>query len=554
MMVMLPNWKVQELIYLVRQRYPDWADFAHPPFAADEVAPKRALSDKAQTLLNQATLDELLANGDYTTFINHLKRLSRPTNLLWQRIPRDGDTAVLHQPQLDLASFCSQMRNLLHGNGTAPERLQIFSDYLQSQKLPNKWPFATYFLFLYQPQQHLFVKPRTINWLLKFNAPPDQTLSKQPTAVSYHTVLTQAEALRQALAPYGAEDFIDVQSFVWVCERESKQQTGHLDHKSQIELDMPPTDLHLPLHYATAVAEPTAMLQEPPPTLHPSQPRPYTLAACATDTGWPEATLHQWSQALERKGQIIFYGPPATGKTFVAQKLAEHVSSRQAPEATGFWELIQFHPAYAYESFVQGLRPLTDADGRLHYQMVHGRFRQFCQRAAQHHGRCVLIIDEINRANLASVFGELMYLLEYRNATIQLAEGEPFAIPANVRLIGTMNTADRSIALVDHALRRRFAFIQLPPNHDLLRHYHRQTGYNPEPLIQLLDQINQAIADPHYSLGNTFFMQLNLPQQLPSIWQTEIEPYLEEYFFDQPEQVERFRWSHIQSILPAANA
>ncbi len=113
---------------------------------------------------------------------------------------------------------------------------------------------------------------------------------------------------------------------------------------------------------------------------------------------------------------------------------------------------------------MQGIRPLAGADGQVRYEVITGRLLAFCQRAAQCRDRYVLIIDEINRADLARVFGELMYLLEYRTRTVRLAaDGRIFTIPANVRILGTMNTADRSIALLDHALRRRFAFIALQP-------------------------------------------------------------------------------------------
>jgi len=161
----------------------------------------------------------------------------------------------------------------------------------------------------------------------------------------------------------------------------------------------------------------------------------------------------------------------------------------------------------------------------------------------------VLIIDEINRANLSRVFGELMYLLEYRERAIPLAGGGFFKIPANVRLIGTMNTADRSIALVDHALRRRFAFIALHPDYDLLRRYHEreQTGFPIEGLIGVLQRLNQQINDPHYAVGVTFFLTPHLVAELEDIWRMEIEPYLEEYFFDQPRQVADFRWDAIKS-------
>src|SRR5690606_11871441 len=128
-------------------------------------------------------------------------------------------------------------------------------------------------------------------------------------------------------------------------------------------------------------------------------------------------------------------------------------------------------PSYAYEDFMQGIRPQSK-DGRLEYPLVPGRFLDFCERARSRDGRCVLVIDEINRADLSRVFGELMYLLEYRDREVPLSGGQRFSIPSNVRIIGTMNTADRSIALVDYALRRRFAFLRLSPNFHVLRRYH----------------------------------------------------------------------------------
>jgi 5-methylcytosine-specific restriction protein B len=139
-----------------------------------------------------------------------------------------------------------------------------------------------------------------------------------------------------------------------------------------------------------------------------------------------------------------------------------------------------------------------------------------------------------------------MYLLEYRDRPIPLAAGGLFQIPDNVRIIGTMNTADRSIALVDHALRRRFAFLALYPNYDILRQYHLQhTSINVEPLIQALKKLNNQIGDRHYEVGISYFLRKDLGKQIRDIWQMEIEPYLEEYFFDQPDKVDSYRWEKI---------
>jgi 5-methylcytosine-specific restriction protein B len=249
--------------------------------------------------------------------------------------------------------------------------------------------------------------------------------------------------------------------------------------------------------------------------------------------------------ALERKGQAIIYGPPGTGKTYLAEHLARHLIA----ESDGFQELVQFHPTFAYEDFIEGIRPQSDGNGQVRYPIVSGRFLQFCDKAKLRNGRCVLIIDEINRSNLSRVFGELMYLLEYRDQEIVLSAGSRFRIPANVRLIGTMNTADRSIALVDHALRRRFAFMALYPDYDVLRKYHRSTGFPVEQLITILQRLNKSIGDQHYEVGISFFMRQDLALHLKDIWTMEIEPYLEEYFFDQRDKVDDFRWSKISYLV-----
>lgn len=280
------------------------------------------------------------------------------------------------------------------------------------------------------------------------------------------------------------------------------------------------------------------------PALHPE----YSLAQMSAETGFAEDVLAKWVRAIERKGQAVFYGPPGTGKTFVATRLAKHLIGG----GDGFTETLQFHPAYSYEDFIQGIRVESSEDGKLSYPMKPGKFLRFCEAAKCRSGLCVLIIDEINRANLSRVFGELMYLLEYRDEEIQLAgDCKAFKIPANVRIIGTMNTADRSIALVDHALRRRFAFIPLRPDFEILRRYHARTGFPIERLIGVLSKLNAHIGDPNFEVGISFFMRESLARDLGDIWEMEIEPYLEEYFYDQPGIVNEFRWAKVKDgVLP----
>ena len=271
----------------------------------------------------------------------------------------------------------------------------------------------------------------------------------------------------------------------------------------------------------------------------------YDAQAFTAETGYNADQLRGWIDQLRRKQQLILYGPPGTGKTYLAERLARYLVA-----GGGFSELVQFHASYAYEDFVQGIRPRA-VEGALHYELAAGRFLRFCDKARQAGEKpCVLIIDEINRANLARVFGELMYLLEYRHRPIALAGGGPeFSIPANVYLIGTMNTADRSIALVDQAMRRRFSFARLRPNYQLLANYLAKRSLPAEGLVSLLKEVNQSIGDEDCELGISFFIVADVATTLAHIWQGEVEPYLEEVFFDRPDQMARFRWSKVAGRL-----
>lgn len=273
----------------------------------------------------------------------------------------------------------------------------------------------------------------------------------------------------------------------------------------------------------------------------------YSIQDIVNETGFTEDQVQRWISAVDRKKQCILYGPPGTGKTYLAERIGKHLLSG----GNGIIDLVQFHPSYAYEDFMQGLRPQVKADGNLEYRNIPGRFIEFCREASKAEGPSVLIIDEINRANLSSVFGELMYLLEYRDKKIPLAGGRKFSIPANVYIVGTMNTADRSIALVDHALRRRFAFIHLAPDYRILEVYHEResTGFDVSGLVGVLKDVNNAINDRNYELGITFFLDPDIEEHMEDIWKLEIEPYLEEYFFDKPDQAYKYKWQNVNNRI-----
>ena len=196
----------------------------------------------------------------------------------------------------------------------------------------------------------------------------------------------------------------------------------------------------------------------------PPPPRPVNLQTLANELWLDVDFLENIQTLLEDKKQVIFQGPPGTGKTYVAQKFAEHLAGSKERVT-----LVQFHPSYAYEDFVQGFRPAL-VNGQPGFDLRKGPLLRAADRARKDpESKHFLVIDEINRGNLAKVFGELYFLLEYRNSEIDLQysnQGERFSLPENLYIIGTMNTADRSIAMVDLALRRRFYFVEFHPDDD----------------------------------------------------------------------------------------
>ena len=253
---------------------------------------------------------------------------------------------------------------------------------------------------------------------------------------------------------------------------------------------------------------------------------------------------------LEDKGQVIFYGPPGTGKTYLARELARVL----APD-TGQRALVQFHPSSSYEDFFEGYRPQADA-GEMVYELTPGPLADMALRAANAPGRRhVMIIDEINRANLPKVFGELLFLLEYRDESVRTLyrPDGAFELPQNLWFIGTMNTADRSIALVDAALRRRFHFIPFFPNSGPMKGLlERWLAENDEPdwigelVAQVNDELDRELGGPHLLLGPSHFMKQGLDEEaMRRIWKYNIEPFIEDQFFGDREQIEYFRFDQV---------
>ena len=264
-------------------------------------------------------------------------------------------------------------------------------------------------------------------------------------------------------------------------------------------------------------------------------------------------------ELLEDKGQVILYGPPGTGKTYFARRLAWTLTGIQDDEEyeeNGPYSLVQFHPAYSYEDFFEGFRPRVE-DGQLTYKLTSGPLVRLAQRAEENpQERHVMVIDEINRANLPRVLGELLYLLEYRDEWTQTLyrPDEGFTLPSNLWFIGTMNTADRSIALIDAAMRRRFHFVPFFPNHGptagLLHRWMQRNSPEQEWVAGLVDKVNTDLAEQmggdHSLIGPSHFMKSDLDKDgLRRIWEYNIEPLIEDQLFGRQEVIESFRFGSV---------
>ena len=264
--------------------------------------------------------------------------------------------------------------------------------------------------------------------------------------------------------------------------------------------------------------------------------------------GYTQEDLSHWKILLKRKKGLIFHGVPGTGKTYVGREFAKWFVNGDRRRI----ETVQFHPGFSYEDFIQGIRPRT-IEGQVHYELTDGIFLRFCKLAAgDREIPYVFFIDELNRASLPRVFGELNFLLEYREDPISLSGGgPPFELPPNVHIVATMNEADRSISSIDRAFIRRFSFVYLEPNYVALGRYLEKWGVNGDPLVDLLKEINESVSTDDFQLGISFFMQdgNRLPSVLPDIWKGEIEPYLKESFYGQQEIFRQYQWDGVKERL-----
>lgn len=272
----------------------------------------------------------------------------------------------------------------------------------------------------------------------------------------------------------------------------------------------------------------------------------YTKEDFLNDVYVTDTKYDRFVSVLKKKKNIILQGPPGVGKTFAAKRLAYSIMEEKDDDRI---EFVQFHQNYSYEDFMLGYKPCGNG-----FEMKYGIFYQFCQKASNHTDKdYFFIIDEINRGNMSKIFGELLMLIEpdYRDNKIKLAyNGLDFSVPQNLHIIGMMNTADRSLALIDYALRRRFSFFTMEPGFDTDGFKKYQQKLNSPVFDKLIDQVkdlnDEILKDDSlgsgFCIGHSYFCNLDTctNEVLLDIVDFDILPMLNEYWFDEPSKVERW--------------
>lgn len=289
------------------------------------------------------------------------------------------------------------------------------------------------------------------------------------------------------------------------------------------------------------------MIREENPIVTASSSDVYTKDDFLNEVYMTEERYETLVNVLRNKKNIILQGAPGVGKTFAARRLAWSMMGEKDDSRI---EFVQFHQNYSYEDFMMGYKPVEEG-----FELKYGIFYRFCQKAAnQPDKEFFFIIDEINRGNMSKIFGELLMLIEkdYRGTKMTLAyNGLPFSVPKNLYIIGMMNTADRSLAMIDYALRRRFSFFEIEPGFDSQGFISYQNGLNSETLDELISKVKELnckiAADKSlgrgFCIGHSYFCGRDVctDEWLHSVVDYDILPMLSEYWFDDENEFQRWK-------------
>ena len=494
----------QEMTAQIRNTFLKYyKDFSDQDYLETERNYKENTSTQARKLLSPESFHQYLQKKDFQTIIDSLRKIFAMSNLSnW----RDYDFLRYLTP-VQQEELCLIIYNLIYEDSKSIEnRIDKVAAFLQKQEnvtKSNAWNFTTFLLFTFHPDQHYFVKPsiwKAICDRLSIKDPRTTELSGQ----SYRKILDIIKDIKSELKGTDLEprDMIDLQSILYLFT----------------ELDTP-----------------EIRVKEAP--------------VQSVENNLINILQNNYSH------NIILEGPPGTGKTYTALNLARHLLGSNWDNlqfhnlndySKGAWDLIQFHPNYSFEDFVRGLVAEPTENG-VAFVARDKIFAQMCIAAGGNPGATfLLIIDEINRGDLSKVLGELIYGLEYRDKPVSLLYGTTdnggklntrLVVPKNLYIVGTMNTADRSIALVDYAIRRRFSFFKLQPDRKVIEDFdYYATGEVKNTALQRFDQV-QAIFDEinsDYRIGHTYFLVGNRDQPgtldaLNFKYNYQVIPLLEEY-------------------------
>lgn len=315
-------------------------------------------------------------------------------------------------------------------------------------------------------------------------------------------------------------------------------------------------DRLLPLFACAAEADPLALLRRRAGA--PDGPPPYDPAAFHRETFLSDVWLDRVLGLLRLKKQLVLQGVPGTGKTHVARCLARLLTH----DRPGCVRLVQFHPAYSYEEFVEGIR-VRSAESEVTYPVEDGVLAEFAaQAAARPSEPHVLVVDELNRGNLPRIFGELLFLLEYRDQEITLPYSKrAFRLPENLFLLATMNPLDRSAVALDQALRRRFSFVDMPADAAVLARWYAEhppgdadETFGPRA-VRLFEELNDRLArdlGPGRHVGHSFFMVPDLTREkLSAVWDHHVRPLLLDYLGGREDRLKDYAPERLLGERPA---